>query len=49
MPINTIINLKVVKSVAEALGDLKDEVLFIGGSVASLYAFWRQRQVFRAF
>lgn len=38
MPINTIINLKVVKSVAEALGDLKDEVLFVGGSVAGLYA-----------
>ncbi|MEP1094034.1 MAG: hypothetical protein ABJG78_02930 [Cyclobacteriaceae bacterium] len=38
MPINTSINLKVVKLVAEALGELREEVLFVGGSVASLYA-----------
>ncbi|MCP4458313.1 MAG: hypothetical protein GY816_09875, partial [Cytophagales bacterium] len=38
MPINTIINLKVVRWVADALGDLRKEMLFIGGAVSSLYA-----------
>ncbi len=38
MPINTIVNLKVVKLVAEALGNIKGEVLFVGGAISSLYA-----------
>lgn len=38
MSINRIIDLVVVKQVADALGELKDEVLFVGGSIAGLYA-----------
>jgi len=38
MPINTIINLKVVEKIAKALGDFRQEMLFVGGAVASLYA-----------
>jgi predicted nucleotidyltransferase len=38
MPINTNVNLQVVEKIAKALGDLTNEVLFIGGAVVSLYA-----------
>lgn len=38
MPINTNINLKVVGGVAEALGVLRQDMLFVGGAVSSLYA-----------
>ena len=31
-------NLEMVKIVAEALGDLKEQVVFVGGSIIELYA-----------
>ena len=31
-------NLEMVKIVAEALGDLRDHVVFVGGSIIELYA-----------
>ncbi|HAE39535.1 MAG TPA: hypothetical protein DCG57_13015 [Candidatus Riflebacteria bacterium] len=31
-------NLEMVKIVAEALGDLKEQVVFVGGSILELYA-----------
>ncbi len=31
-------NLEMVKIVAEALGDLRDHVIFVGGSIIELYA-----------
>lgn len=35
---NRIINLKVVEEVANALGELNNEVVFVGGAVVSIYA-----------
>lgn len=34
---NQMINLKVVEKVALALGELNDEVIYVGGAVISLY------------
>lgn len=34
---NRVINIAVVAAVAAALKDLKDEVVFVGGAVVSLY------------
>lgn len=37
MPNNQIINLEIVQKVALALGELNDEVIYVGGAVISLY------------
>ncbi|MFV0345572.1 MAG: hypothetical protein ACK5IQ_04910 [Bacteroidales bacterium] len=34
---NSTINLQIVEKVALALGDLNDEVIYVGGAVVSLY------------
>jgi predicted nucleotidyltransferase len=34
---NTIINRKVIQKVAKALGDLNDQVIYVGGATVSLY------------
>jgi hypothetical protein len=34
---NTIINLKATKKIANALGDLNDQVVYVGGAMVSLY------------
>ena len=38
MPNNSQLHLKVVAQVARALGDLNNEVVYIGGAVISIYA-----------
>ena len=35
---NRVINLQIVEEVATALGELNNEVVFVGGAVVSLYA-----------
>jgi hypothetical protein len=35
---NKVINIKIVAQVARALKELKDQMVFIGGAVISLYA-----------
>ncbi len=35
---NRIINLSVVAEIAQALGDLNESVVFVGGAVISIYA-----------
>ena len=35
---NRIINIEILAEVAEALKDIKDDMVFVGGAVVSLYA-----------
>ena len=35
--INTLINWKVIKTIANALGELNQKVVYVGGAVVSLY------------
>ncbi len=35
---NTIINIGVIKKIAAALGNLNEQVVYVGGAVVSLYA-----------
>lgn len=39
---NTIINRRATKRVADALGDLNDKVVFVGGAMISLYLMTQQ-------
>jgi hypothetical protein len=38
MPESKYINLQILEKVASALGELNDEVIYVGGAVVSLYA-----------